>query len=160
MSAVQGNKAHDAVDAGAPVKIGGKATSNTDPTAVAGADRVDAWFDVQGATVTDPRPATWVESASSISSAANSVSHASTSGQTHYLTGLNVTYRAAIYRQVDVYDGANVLFSFHGGSPSAPMTFSRPLKFTQGNKIVVVAAAASSASGENYINLFGYTKDD
>src|SRR3990167_9761725 len=160
MAAVQGNKSHDAVDSGARGKIGGKATSSADPAGVAGADRVDAWYDVQGASVTDPRPATWVESASSISSAANSVSHASTSGQTHYLTGLNVTYRAAIYRQVDVYDGANVLFSFHGGSPSAPMTFSRPLKFTQGNKIVVVAAAASSASGENYINLFGYTKDD
>ena len=160
MAAVQGNKAHDSVDAGAPVKTGGKATGNTDPTAVAGADRVDAWWDVQGALVTDPRPTTWVESASSISSAANSVSHASTSGQTHYVTGINVTYRAAIYRQVDVYSGATILFSFHGGSPSAPFTLARPLKITQGNKVVVVAAAASSASGECYINLFGYTKDD
>ena len=161
MSAVQGNKAHDAVDAGAPVKIGGKAAANTDPTAVsAGADRVDAWFDIQGAFVTDPRAATWVESASSISSAANSVSHASTSGQTHYVTGINVTYRAGIYRQVDVYSGASILFSFHGGSPSAPFTLARPLKITQGNKVVVEAAAANSASGECYINLFGYTKDD
>lgn len=44
---VVGNIAHDGVDAGAPVKIGGKA-SNTAPTAVSAADRVNAWFDLNG----------------------------------------------------------------------------------------------------------------
>ena len=158
MSGVQGDRAHDATDRGSPVKIGGKAVANAGPTAVsAGGDRVDAWFDMEGAQVSDLRAATWVESASSISSAANSVSHASTSGQTHYLTDLIVTYRASLYRQVDVYDGDTIAFSFHSGSP---WQLSRPYKFTQGNKIVVSAAAAASASGECYINLFGFTKDD
>lgn len=44
---VVGNLAHDAVDAGAPIKIGGKART-AEPTAVAGGDRVDAEFDIYG----------------------------------------------------------------------------------------------------------------
>jgi hypothetical protein len=44
---VDGAVAHDAADAGKPVKIGGKASSGV-PTAVAGADRVDALFDILG----------------------------------------------------------------------------------------------------------------
>lgn len=42
-----GNEAHDAVDSGNPVKIGGKA-SGTAPTQVASGDRVDAYFDRYG----------------------------------------------------------------------------------------------------------------
>lgn len=43
--AVGGGTAHDAVDSGNPIKIGGKATTaQTVPTAVANADRVNAWF--------------------------------------------------------------------------------------------------------------------
>lgn len=44
---VSGNVAHDAVDIGNPHKIGGKASS-TLPTAVASADRVNAFFDLNG----------------------------------------------------------------------------------------------------------------
>jgi len=56
---VTGDEAHDAVDAGNPIKIGGKAT-DTDPSqnegsiaplAVAENDRVDAWFNDSGAVV-------------------------------------------------------------------------------------------------------------
>jgi len=39
--------AHDSVDSGAPLKIGGKA-STSEPTAVATGDRVDGWFDEYG----------------------------------------------------------------------------------------------------------------
>lgn len=44
---VQGNVAHDAVDSGNPVKVGGKANSSAQ-TAVADGDRVDANFDLFG----------------------------------------------------------------------------------------------------------------
>lgn len=44
---VQGPVAHDAVDAGNPIKIGGKASTGT-PSTVADQDRVDAWFDARG----------------------------------------------------------------------------------------------------------------
>lgn len=44
---VGGEVAHDGVDAGNPVKIGGKAASSV-PTAVSAADRVDAYFDTKG----------------------------------------------------------------------------------------------------------------
>ena len=47
MAAVQGNRHHDNIDRGAPVKIGGKAKT-TDPAAVADGDRVDAYFDEIG----------------------------------------------------------------------------------------------------------------
>jgi hypothetical protein len=45
---VTGNVASDAVDAGNPVKIGGRAETTT-PASVADGDRVDAWFSDQGA---------------------------------------------------------------------------------------------------------------
>lgn len=44
---VQGDTAHDAVDAGNPVKIGGRASAAV-PTAVATGDRVQAWFGTNG----------------------------------------------------------------------------------------------------------------
>lgn len=52
-----GNVAHDAPDSGNPLKIGGKA-SGAIPAAVTAADRVDAWFDPQGAQVSKLRE--WV----------------------------------------------------------------------------------------------------
>lgn len=44
---VSGDAAHDALDAGNPVKVGGRAHSSA-PAAVANGDRVNAYFDVQG----------------------------------------------------------------------------------------------------------------
>ena len=44
---VEGDTAHDDVDAGNPVKVGGKATV-AEPAAVANLDRVDAYFDENG----------------------------------------------------------------------------------------------------------------
>ncbi len=44
---VDGNVAHDAVDVGDPIKIGGRARAGT-PSAVVDQDRVDAWFELQG----------------------------------------------------------------------------------------------------------------
>lgn len=43
-----GDEAHDATDAGNPLKIGGKAQGATNPTAVAVNDRVDGYFDLSG----------------------------------------------------------------------------------------------------------------
>ena len=160
MAAIQGGRSHDATDRECPVKIGGKAVSNTDPTAVAGGDRTDAWFDVQGALVTESRPTTWVESACADSDAAASVSHTAESGKTHYLTGVLASYKGSIYAIVDVYDGTSKKYSFHSGAVPSLQLFSRPIKMTQGNKVVIEAAAASAASGQCYVALFGYTKDD
>ena len=55
-----GDVAHDGVDAGEPVKIGGKANLD-EPTAVGENDRVNAWFDLHGRQVVllghgDPEP--------------------------------------------------------------------------------------------------------
>lgn len=48
-----GNIAHDGIDSGSPLKIGGKANLAA-PTDVADLDRVDAWFDRAGRLVTNP----------------------------------------------------------------------------------------------------------
>lgn len=45
-----GNVAHDDVDSGNPIKIGGKANS-APPTSVTTGDRVDAWYSIRGASV-------------------------------------------------------------------------------------------------------------
>lgn len=56
--AAVGNVAHDDGDSGKPVKIGGKAATGV-PTAVADADRVNAWFDENGRqVVSDKDPET------------------------------------------------------------------------------------------------------
>lgn len=51
---VHGAVAHDAVDGGNPIKVGGKASSGI-PTQVAAGDRVDAWLLRDGAQVVQPR---------------------------------------------------------------------------------------------------------
>lgn len=45
---VQGDVAHDAVDSGDPIKLGGRASAETGKTVVAADDRVDAHFDTKG----------------------------------------------------------------------------------------------------------------
>lgn len=52
---VNGNIAHDGVDSGNPLKIGGKASITT-PSNVASGDRVDAWFDEKGAMYVNSSP--------------------------------------------------------------------------------------------------------
>lgn len=45
---VAGDVAHDAVDSGNPIKLGGKAFNDSAIVAVSNADRVQAWFDTSG----------------------------------------------------------------------------------------------------------------
>jgi hypothetical protein len=62
--------AHDAVDSGAPAKIGGYA-STTAPTAVTAADRVNAWFNLNGAQVVVTTTASYSASATFTPAAAS-----------------------------------------------------------------------------------------
>src|SRR3990167_9963171 len=57
-SNVAGDVAHDDADSGNPIKIGGKAVARTSvPTDVAAGDRVNAWFDLNGAlAITNSEP--------------------------------------------------------------------------------------------------------
>lgn len=50
---VTGNVAHDGVDSGNPIKIGGKATTSI-PSVVASGDRVDAYFNDRGIQIVTP----------------------------------------------------------------------------------------------------------
>lgn len=88
---VSGDVAHDAIDAGNPVKIGGKAAGAL-PTAVAAADRVDTYTDREGRLVVRPWGAgDWtalhvpaVNTKATISKAAGAA------GVRHVCTGLTV----------------------------------------------------------------------
>jgi len=51
LTSESGDVAHDGVDAGEPVKVGGKALT-AEPTAVAANDRVNAMFDIYGRQIT------------------------------------------------------------------------------------------------------------
>lgn len=55
----EGDIANDAVDSGNPVKVGGQANSGT-PSAVGNLDRVNAWFDQNGALIVGLRSGTAV----------------------------------------------------------------------------------------------------
>jgi hypothetical protein len=63
---VAGDKAHDAVDGGNPVKIGGKARSSAPTDVSATGDRVDAYFDMKGRLKTDGSDVTQPVSAASL----------------------------------------------------------------------------------------------
>lgn len=67
---VAGTIAHDGIDSGNPVKIGGKAVS-TAPTAVAANDRVDAFFDLQGRQIVAQKAATGTQT--TVASSASNV---------------------------------------------------------------------------------------
>jgi hypothetical protein len=109
-----GDVAHDGVDSGNPVKIGGKA-SGALPTAVAAADRTDAYFDREGRQIVRPWGAgdwTQVHFPASNTQATTSKS-AGAAGVRHVCTGITVvlaggtTAPAAAQLNVALRDGAS-----------------------------------------------------
>jgi hypothetical protein len=65
---IEGGVAHDAVDQGSPIKVGGRASA-TAPTGVADNDRVNLWLSQQGAAFMAALTATLADGASNIGSA-------------------------------------------------------------------------------------------
>lgn len=103
---VTGNIAHDSPDSGNPVKIGGFAQLN-ERTAVADADRVDAWFDQIGRMVVllghaNPEPPVTVNATSS----GNTTVIAAPGAGSLYIQKASVHNRAAANRLVALTDGA------------------------------------------------------
>ncbi len=104
---VQGGTVHDAVDAGNPLKIGGRASTD-EPTAVAIGDRVNAWFDTFGRLVTVPGHAN-PELPSSVTASASgttAVLNASGAGVSHYIQKVNLMNTGSAKITVELRDGA------------------------------------------------------
>jgi hypothetical protein len=113
---VDGETAHDAVDAGDPVKIGGKASTSA-PTAVAVNDRVNAWFlpngqlavvlvDSSGAVIQENTANVVSGNASNTDGTSTQVIAAQGASVKTVLTACTVTNTSATPTIVELKDGA------------------------------------------------------
>ena len=153
---VQGTVAHDGVDAQNPVKIGGKANLD-EPTAVADADRVDAWFDQLGRLVVllghaDPEPPVTANG----TAAGLSVIAAPGAGLSLYICKGSVMNAAAAENIISLRDGAAGTIRWTANCPAdgggALFDFgARGWKLTANTALVADIGAATG-----YINVTEY----
>ena len=163
-ASVSGDTAHDAADAGEPVKIGAKAKGSLEAvTLVAENDRTDLFADLDGALLSRPQ----IPLGDLVSEAASNTDGASTAltnfgavaSIRNYVTAVNVfrTDAGSTPAYVDFRDGAAgaVLYRMplppNGGSV---MTSAVPLFRTTAN--TALAFDVSSALTTVYINVSGF----
>lgn len=152
---VAGNIAHDGVDAGNPLKFGGKALS-ADPTAVATADRVNALFDLLGKQVVLPYAIPESAVSGAITSAmtgttSTSLVAAPGSGLRNYITTIIVSNaHATVGTDVIIQDGSGgttlmtiPAAALYGG---AVITLPTPLRQPTTNTAIYCANVTTGAS--------------
>lgn len=132
--AVGGGTAHDAVDSGNPLKLGGKARTAM-PTAVAASDRVDAMFDTYGRQIVgqmDPGMQVW-KSVNVTSTQTGTDVWTPGSGKRIAVTYLAVSAYATTAGRVILWFGANADTTYTAGTDQllwagsfAPSTTSKP----------------------------------
>ena len=146
---IKESKAHDAADAGNPVKIGGRADT-TFQTAVADGDRVDALFDVYGQLRVRPDHAnTWsYHYNGSIARADDSVRAAPGSGLSVYITDIVFTIGSDDATNIFLEEGSTTIlgpFYLEGVSGRGlHIRFGTPHNCTA-NTAVTVTTATSEA---------------
>lgn len=110
---IQGEIAHDAVDSGNPVKIGGIAASG-EPTQVAISDRVNAWFDQFGRLVVaknHPNPESPARTA--LTNTASTTGIVSPGpGLSIYITDMCGSNQGNSATTVDIKEGSTIKYSF------------------------------------------------
>lgn len=158
---VQGDVAQDGVDSGNPVKVGGEARSS-DPTAVANADRVEFYADLNGKQITLPYslPENMVSGATAAITDTTStpVIAAPGAGIRLYITQLLVTNsHATVGTVVEIRDGSGgtVLqrgYAAPAGGGFAP-TFPVPLRLTANTALHAVNVTTGSSV---YVSASGY----
>lgn len=110
-AAVVGSVAHDGVDAGNPVKVGGIARSS-EQTAVANADRVNAAYDLVGKQIVLPyaNPENMVSgTASATGTADTAVIAAGGAGVRNYITSIFINNSSATNTFVNLKDGTTIV---------------------------------------------------
>lgn len=113
---VVGHLAHDAADAGNPIKIGGKAVSAlSGVTLVASADRTDNYSDLDGAQLVRMNGAIgdYVNgNASNTDGSSTQVLAAAAAGIKHYITDITITNTSASNIYVELKDNTTVKWTF------------------------------------------------
>jgi hypothetical protein len=135
-----GSVAHDGVDAGNPVKVGGQARTS-DRTAVASADRADFITDVQGKLIVLPNsiPDLMVSGRINLTNTTSTaVIAAGAAGVRNYVTTLVITnHSTTVNTKVSILDGATALatFSCFANGGGVALTLPVPLRGTAATAI-------------------------
>lgn len=146
-ASVSGDVAHDAADAGEPLKMGGRADT-TFQAAVADGDRVNALFDVYGVqNVRDDHPNKWSYHENSSSALTDaSVQAAPGAGLSVYITDIMLSNGAATALNLFIEEGAStVLGPYYLEAVvgrSLHVRFKTPKKGTANTAITVTTSAA------------------
>lgn len=160
-SVLNGQSAHDAVLAGAPVRIAGRALSAAYATVATG-DTADLMTTLQGVLTT--RPYTIPELEWSYASAAGGVinttdvvlSAAAGAGLRRYIVSMGLSNNSATATEVVLKDGATVIWRGHlpANAPNLHIDFGTPLR-TTANAALNFACITTAAAV--YVNAQGYT---
>lgn len=154
--AVGGSLAHDAVESGNPVAIGGIART-ANPTAVSALDRVRAWFTVLGKLVVQigaPRElVTHQHTQIASSTSETTILSAGGSGVLHDLTALVITNQTATAVNVTIKDdtaGTTRMIIALAANGGAVLEWTRPVNQAVANK----PWTATLSSGSVTVNFF------
>ena len=160
-SPLNGQSAHDAVVAGNPVRLAGRALTAA-YTAVATGDTADLITTTQGVVIT--RPYQIPELEFSYASAAGGVTNttdvvlaaAAGAGLRRYICSMGLSNNSATATEVVLKDGATVIWRGHlpANAPNLHIDFSTPLK-TSANAALNFACITTAAAV--YVNAQGYT---
>ena len=160
-SVLNGQSAHDAVLAGAPVRVAGRALSAAYATVATG-DTADLMTTLQGVLTT--RPYTIPELEWSYASAAGGVinttdvvlSAAAGAGLRRYIVSMGLSNNSATATEVVLKDGATIIWRGHlpANAPNLHIDFGTPLR-TTANAALNFACITTAAAV--YVNAQGYT---
>ena len=158
-AASAGDVAHDAGDAGNPVKIGAVARSS-DQTAVANADRVNLLADLVGKLVTLPYaiPENFVSgvTAAMTGTGDTSVIAAAGAGVRNYVTSLTVTNsHATVGTVVEIKDGTTVIWRGYAAPAGGGFTLAFPVPL-RGTANTAINAANVTTGSSTYVSAAGY----
>jgi hypothetical protein len=160
-SVLNGQSAHDAVIAGAPVRLAGRALSAAYATVATG-DTADLMTTLQGVLTT--RPYTIPELEWSYASAAGGVVNttdvvlgaAAGAGLRRYIVSMGLSNNSATATEVVLKDGATVIWRGHlpANAPNLHIDFGTPLRTTANaalNFACITTAAAVYVNAQGYI---------
>ena len=155
----EGNIAHDAVDAGAPIKVGYKART-TNPTAVADLDRVDGAADKTGKQIVVPHGVReLVAQASTViagSATETTILAAGAAGVFHDLLLLTISNQSATAEVVSIRDttGGTVRMVLAIGALGSNSTVTIPFSAPMAQTTAALNWTAQCSAGVATINIF------
>lgn len=162
-ASISGDVAHDAVDAGEPVKIGGKAVS-AEPAVVTANDRVNALFDLVGKLIVLPyaNPENFVSGA--ITSAmtgttSTSLIAAPAAGLRNYITQITVSNaHATVGTDVVIQDGSGgtTLYTIPAAAVYGGATITFPVPLRQPTTATAIFCANVTTGASTKVSASGY----